>query len=67
MPMYEVELRRGDAGPEVRLTDQALAIGDELVIEGRMWRVESMDLPKRQTSAVVRYVCRDLSPAAGAA
>jgi hypothetical protein len=60
MPLYEVELQRQLGGTEVRLTDRALAVGDELRLAGRRWLVESMVLPEQELSATVRYVCREL-------
>ena len=63
MPMYEVELRRDAGDPEFRLTDRALAVGDELHIEGRQWRVEELALPEREAAATLRYVCLELNGA----
>lgn len=39
MPLYEVMLF-GDGAPEVRLTDRALAVGDQVEIAQRLWRVD---------------------------
>jgi hypothetical protein len=39
MPLYEVMLFV-DGAPEVRLTDRALAVGDQVEIAQRLWRVE---------------------------
>lgn len=61
MPMYEVELRRRAGDNEFRLTDRALAVGDELTIVGRRWRVETMELPEKELRAVLRYVCHELA------
>jgi hypothetical protein len=61
VPMYEVELRRNGGVPEFRLTDKALAVGDELQIVGKRWRVEELALPQREAAATVRYVCLELN------
>src|ERR1051325_8736051 len=60
MPMYEVEMRRAGGQSEFRLTDRALAVGDEVAIEGRTWRVEAMDLPARELKAPLRYICGEV-------
>jgi len=61
MPMYEVEMRRAAGQSEFRLTDRALAVGDEVAIEGRTWRVEAMDLPTRELKATLRFICGEVS------
>jgi hypothetical protein len=47
MPLYEVMLFV-DGAPEVRLTDRALAVGDQVEIAQRLWRVERSTAASRE-------------------
>ena len=47
MPLYEVMLFV-DGAPEVRLTDRALAVGDQVEFAQRLWRVERSTAASRE-------------------
>jgi hypothetical protein len=47
MPLYEVMLFV-DGAPEVRLTDRALAVGDQVEIAQRLWRVARSTAASRE-------------------
>jgi hypothetical protein len=58
--MYEVVLRY-DGQEDVRITDEALTVGQTLTIDNRKWRVERAERPQT-AGASRRFICRPLAP-----
>jgi hypothetical protein len=59
VPRYEVELRFAEGGREFRITDRALAIGDELRMGSRFWHVVGVDAAISDPGAELRYVTEE--------
>jgi hypothetical protein len=57
LPLYEIVLRYDDH-EEVRLTDDPPAVGEEVVIAGRVWVVGEPELV-HDPRAAARYVCTE--------
>lgn len=56
MPIYEVVLRHPNGSEEVRFHDRAVAIGDRLLMNNRMWEVV-LEREPVGTQATARYLC----------
>jgi hypothetical protein len=56
MPLYEIVLCRPD-GDEVRVTDQAVAVGETLVIDYTPWTVIAQE-PATDVQANARFMAQ---------
>lgn len=56
MPLYEVVLRHPNGSEEVRFHDRAIAVGDRLLMNNRMWEVVLERRPV-DLQATARFLC----------